>query len=106
MKRPAIVHLLGYTALTVILTAGAAQSLSGANTVFSDDIVDGNVTSADIKDQGILYADIKDGAMTGKKILDGSPRRDFQRKTLTPPGPMSRPIAIRAAPQMYWCRAS
>lgn len=29
MKRPAIGHVLGYTALTVMLTAGAAQSLSG-----------------------------------------------------------------------------
>lgn len=72
MKRPAFGHLLGYTALTVILTAGAAQSLAGSDTVFSDDITDGNVTSADIKDQGVLYADIKDGAMTGKKILDNS----------------------------------
>ena len=62
----------GSACLVVLLTAGAAQSLAGSNTVFGDDIVDGNVTSADIKDQGVLYADIKNGAITGTKILDGS----------------------------------
>ena len=54
--------IVGYAALTLILTTGAAQSLSGSNTVLSDDIVDGQVT----------YADIRDNAMTGKKILDNS----------------------------------
>ena len=63
---------LGIACVVVLLAAGAAQSLSGSNTVFSDDIVDGNVTSADIKDQAVLYADIKDSAVTGKKLLDGS----------------------------------
>jgi hypothetical protein len=48
--------------LTVLLTAGAAQSLTGSNTVFSDDISPGQVT----------YSDIKDGAVTGLKILNGS----------------------------------
>lgn len=64
--------IIGFATLVVLLSAGAAQSLAGSNTVTSDDILDGSVTSADIKDQGILYADIKDGSMTGKKILDKS----------------------------------
>ena len=64
--------LLGLVFLVVVLAAGAAQSLSGENTVFSDDIVDGTVTSVDLKDQGVRYSDIKNGAVTGKKILDGS----------------------------------
>lgn len=54
--------ILGYVALILLLTAGAAQSLSGSSTVFTDDIVDGQVR----------YPDIKDGAVTGKKILDDS----------------------------------
>jgi hypothetical protein len=37
MKRPQVGHILGFTALTVVLTAGTAQSLSGSNTVFTDD---------------------------------------------------------------------
>lgn len=55
-------HVAGYATLTVLLSAGAAQSLSASNTVFTDDIVDGQVT----------YADIRDNAMTGKKILNNS----------------------------------
>jgi hypothetical protein len=54
--------ILGCVALTLLLTAGAAQSLSGSNTVFTDDIADGQVR----------YPDIRDGAVTGKKILDDS----------------------------------
>lgn len=54
--------LIGGAMLVVLLTAGTAQSLAGVNTVFSDDIVDGQVA----------YADIRDNAMTGKKILDNS----------------------------------
>lgn len=55
-------HAAGYAALIVVLSAGAAQSLSGSNTVFSDDIADGQVR----------YADVRDGAMTGRKILNNS----------------------------------
>lgn len=62
VRRPALGHLLGYTALTVILTAGAAQSLAGSNTVDTGDIVDGQVT----------YSDIRSNAITGSKILDNS----------------------------------
>jgi len=54
--------IVSYAALTLILTAGAAQSLSGSNTVYSDDIVDGQVKGPDIKA----------GAVSGSKILDNS----------------------------------
>ncbi len=70
MKRPPIGHLLGYTALTIVLTAGAAQSLSGSNTVFTDDIVDGQVTYADIKNGAVGSAKLRDNVVTGAKILD------------------------------------
>lgn len=54
--------VVGYALLTVLLTAGAAQGLSGSNTVFSDDIVDG----------AIITPDLKTGAVSGSKILDNS----------------------------------
>lgn len=62
MRRPALGHIIGYTALTVILTAGAAQSLAGTNTVDSGDIVDGTISTPDLKN----------GAVSGSKILDNS----------------------------------
>lgn len=52
----------GYVGLVVLMSAGAATGLSGSNTVFTDDIVNGHVR----------YADIRDGAVAGRKILDGS----------------------------------
>jgi hypothetical protein len=52
----------GYVGVVLLMSAGAATGLSGSSTVFSDDIVDGQVA----------YADIRDNAMTGKKILDNS----------------------------------
>lgn len=54
--------IFGFAILIVLLTAGAAQSLSGSNTVFSDDIVDGTITTPDLKT----------GALSGSKILDNS----------------------------------
>lgn len=55
-------RLASYVALVVLLTAGAAQSLTGSNSVFTDDIAAGQVT----------YADLRDNAVTGRKILDNS----------------------------------
>jgi hypothetical protein len=75
MKRPVLGHLFGYTVLTVILTAGAAQSLAGSGTVYSDDIVDSTITTPDLKN----------GAVNGSKILDNSVTgADVDEKTLHP----------------------
>ena len=41
--------VIGSTLLVVLLTAGAAQSLSGSNTVTSDDIVDRTIVANDIQ---------------------------------------------------------
>lgn len=54
--------IVGFAILFVLMTAGAAQSLSGSNTVFTDDIVDGAIYNPDIHDR----------AVTGRKILDDS----------------------------------
>lgn len=72
MKRPALGHLLGYTALIVILTAGAAQSLSGSNTVFSDDIVDGAIYNPDIHDRAVTGAKVANDSLTGSDINEAA----------------------------------
>jgi hypothetical protein len=68
MKRPAFGHLLGYTAITVILTAGAAQSLAGSKTVFGDDIVDGTITTPDLKAGSIAGSRLLNHGITGSKV--------------------------------------
>jgi hypothetical protein len=72
MKRPALGHVLGYTALTVIFTAGAAQSLAGTNTVDGGDIVDGTITTSDLKAGAVAGSKILNNAVTGAKIFDNS----------------------------------
>lgn len=60
--------LFAFVGLTVLLTAGAAQSLSGSNTVFSDDIVDGQVKFADIKPDAITSSRIRTDAVGASEI--------------------------------------
>lgn len=55
--------IIGYAALTLILTAGAAQGLAGTNTVTSDDIVNESLTSADVKNEALTSSDIKNGSL-------------------------------------------
>ena len=72
MKRPALGHLLGYTALTVMLTAGAAQSLSGSNTVFTDDIASGNVFNSDLATNAVTGAKVYPNSVTGADVNEKS----------------------------------
>jgi len=68
--------------LIVLLSSGAAQSLSGQNTVFGDDIKDGEITNVDIhdgaiishkvKDETLQGVDIKNETLTGADVQDGS----------------------------------
>lgn len=58
-------NIVGYLALLVVMS-GSASALQGHNTVFSDDIVDGQVKAADIKT----------GAVTSDKIRTGHVRND------------------------------
>ena len=64
--------VLGTTVLVVTLTAGAAQSLAGSNTVFSDDIVDGSITHQDVRVNSLGGSRLLNNAVTGGKLLDGS----------------------------------
>ena len=51
----------------VVLTGGVAYA---ANTVFSSDIVDGQVKTADLANGAVSSTKIADGAVTGDKVKD------------------------------------
>lgn len=57
------------TALFVALATGGAYA---ANTVFSTDIVDGQVKTADLDNGAVSVAKLADGSITGDKVKDGS----------------------------------
>jgi hypothetical protein len=60
--------LFAFVSLIVLLTAGAAQSLSGTNTVDSGDIIDGQVKFADIKPDAITSSRIRTDAVGASEI--------------------------------------
>lgn len=64
--------IIGFAVLVVLLTAGAAQGLSGTNTVLSDDIKDGEVKIADLADLSISTPKIRDRAVTAGKLACGA----------------------------------
>jgi hypothetical protein len=75
-------NIVGYIALFLVLTGGTAYALDGSNTVFSDDIVDGQVQTADlgrgavtspkIHDGQVQHADLAANAVAGDVVQDGS----------------------------------
>ncbi len=60
--------LFVFVSLIVLLTAGAAQSLSGTNTVDSGDIIDGQVKFADIKPDAVTSSRIRTDAVGASEI--------------------------------------
>ncbi|MGH2986537.1 MAG: hypothetical protein ACRDLO_07620 [Solirubrobacterales bacterium] len=58
-------------ALFLVLGGAGAYALDGLNTVFSDDIVDGQVKSADVGKGEVKLADVGAGAVDSSKIADG-----------------------------------
>jgi hypothetical protein len=65
-------NVIGYVALFFALSTGSAVALNGQNTVFSDDITNGEVRSADVADDTTANAltgtDIADESLTGSDI--------------------------------------
>jgi hypothetical protein len=63
---------LVWVVLLVIMSGGTAYALNGKNTVFSDDIVNGQVRSADVANDTTPYAlsgiDVKNDSLTGADI--------------------------------------
>lgn len=60
----------GFLALFLVLTTGGAYALAGTNTVFSDDIVSGNVRNSDLAANAVSSAKIVDESLTGDDILE------------------------------------
>jgi hypothetical protein len=85
---------LGALAFVLVLTGGTAYALDGSNTVFSDDIVNGEVKTGDlavdsvasgkIADQQVKNADLGTGASSSNTIADGGIQGiDVKNDTLT-----------------------
>lgn len=66
MNKPSV--LVSFAALTLLLTAGAAQSLAGTNTVDSGDIIDRTIGTPDVKVGAFAGQTILDNSMTGLDI--------------------------------------
>ena len=79
--------MFGATVLVVLLSAGAAQSLTGSNTVFSDDIVDGSgLSRLDRLTSQALVAILQIGEEAPQRVAcSGLAERDAQlERTLRP----------------------
>lgn len=75
-------NIVGYIALFCFAMTGTAMALDGSNTVFTDDIVNGEVKNPDIapnsvhtnqiQNNAVREADIQTGAVHGDEIADDS----------------------------------
>jgi hypothetical protein len=84
-------NVMATIAVFLVLSGGTAVALSGSNTVFSDDIVNGEVKADDIGsnavrsgkiiDGGVQSVDILDGAVGSPDILDGAVGNNDVRKS-------------------------
>lgn len=77
---------LGLATVIVLMGAGAAQSLTGTDTVESDDIIDGQVTSADVQDNGLTGVDINAGRRIVSRAVTISSYRDLAFSVSCPAG--------------------
>jgi hypothetical protein len=58
--------------LFTLLAMGTAQGLSGSDTVLSDDIVDGQVTTPDLQSGAVTSGKVRDGSLKGRDLALGS----------------------------------
>jgi hypothetical protein len=65
-------NVVGYVALFLVLTGGTAYALDGSNTVFTDDIVNGEVTNADIAAGAVDGTKVLNGSITGPEVQNDS----------------------------------
>lgn len=71
-RRLTVAYVLATALVVGLASVGSASALDGSNTVFSDDIVDGTVTSLDVKNNAIITSDVKDGSIASRDIADES----------------------------------
>jgi hypothetical protein len=75
-------NVVGYVAVLLFAMSGTATALTGSNTVFSDDIVNGEVKTPDLATNAVTTGKIRNGhvvnddlaanAVTGGKVEDGT----------------------------------
>jgi hypothetical protein len=70
--RPSHTTVVAYLALFLVLTGGTAVALDGSNTVFSDDITNGEVTNSDVALNSIGGGRIADGSLGPGEIVPDS----------------------------------
>ena len=106
---------MGAIALLLVLTGGTAYALDGSNTVFTDDIVNGEVKEADVgqgavatdelANNQVKASDIGDGEVKSAEVANGqvetadigAARSEAPTcSTTTSPGEMSQPTRSRA----------
>jgi hypothetical protein len=62
--------------LVLLLSGGTAYALDGQNTVFTDDVVNGEIRSADVADDSTAFAlrgvDIKNESLTGADVREST----------------------------------
>jgi len=63
-------NVIGYVALFLVLTGGTAYALDDSNTVFTDDIVNGEVRAADIRGDAVTSPKVLNGALAGVDVAD------------------------------------
>jgi hypothetical protein len=70
MARP--LERFAWIALILILSGGTAYALDGKNTVFTDDIVNGEVKSADIGDGQVRSIDVANNSLSGADVNEST----------------------------------
>jgi hypothetical protein len=65
-------NVVGYVALFLVLTGGTAYALDGSNTVFTDDIVNGEVQAPDIGPNAVSSGKVLNASLSGSDMRDDS----------------------------------
>ncbi len=65
-------NVVGYIAIFLFATSGTAVALNGSNTVFSDDLVNGEVKTADLRAGAVTGGRLAPDSIRGGKVVDES----------------------------------
>jgi hypothetical protein len=65
-------NVVASLSLFLVLSGGTAVALTGSNTVFSDDIVDGQVKAADLGPASVAGSEVQDNSLTGADVKEST----------------------------------
>jgi hypothetical protein len=65
-------NVMATIAVFLVLSGGTAVALNGSNTVFSDDIVDGEVKTPDVASGAVSLGKMASDSVDGSKVVDNS----------------------------------